>query len=70
MNWLQIGEELSTAVVALGIGCIAGGAAMLMLPVGRRPEPLSAAVLALVAADGSGPHHGPTAHRNVTRRPG
>lgn len=70
MTWLQIGEELSAAVVALGIGCIAGGAAMLMLPVGRRPEPLSAAVLAQVAADGSGPHHGSTAHRNVTRRTG
>lgn len=70
MNWLQIGGELSTAVAALGIGCLAGGAALLMLPVARRPEPLSPAVLAQVAADGSGPHHGSTMQRNAARRPG
>lgn len=70
MNWLQIGEELSNAVVALGIGCLAGGAALLMLPVARRPEPLSSAVLAQLAADGSGTPHHSTVHGNSARRPG
>lgn len=70
MTWLQIGEELSTAVVALGIGCLAGGAALLMLPVARRPERMPAAVVAQVAADGSGATRGSTALRNATQRPG
>lgn len=70
MNWLQLGDELSTAVMALGIGCLAGTAGMLMLPVARRPEPLPSAVLAQVAANGADATRGSTALRNATRRPG
>jgi len=60
LHWLQIGEEFQTAFIALGIGCLMGGASMLMLPVARRSVPLPAGALAQVAADGSGSTVGPT----------
>lgn len=63
LHWLQIGEEFQTAFIALGIGCLMGGASMLMLPVARRSVTLPAGALAQVAADGSSPTVGPTARR-------
>lgn len=70
MHWLEIGEEFRTAFLALGIGCLVGGASVLMLPVARRPAHLPASALAQVAADGSGPIFGSTARQFATRRLG
>lgn len=70
MHWLQIGEEFRPALVALGIGCLVGGAGVLMLPVARKSTPLPATALALAAADGSGPTIGSTSRQLGTRRLG